>query len=412
MTRALHLCVIASLYDHRWQGGAERQLALQVAAFSALGHHVDVITLAEPGERERSYVEDSGAHVHRIPLRNLYFPFGGTRPSAARRAAWHALDVHNPMMAAAVGRKLQTLAPEVVITHKLQGLSAAIWQAAIKRDICTVHALHDHELICPATAMTRGERLCETPCLSCSCLSRTRRALSARPFAVIGPSHSIIERHHRFGWFGDVPRSAVIGNALPPGWPEAVARSAINDRPLRVGYIGRLEAAKGIDTLLDAAARLAPGKLELHLAGTGDTDYVDSLKRKHGSLTGVHWLGNVASSGFYPGIDLLVVPSRAHESFCNVVMEAASLGVPSIVADRGALPERIGNGRYGWCFTAGDDVALAGLLDSCATDPDRVARVGTAAIETRVEHQPETVAHRYVSQLETWLDEYRSALPA
>ena len=126
----------------------------------------------------------------------------------------------------------------------------------------------------------------------------------------------------------------------------------------------------------------------------------------------MHWLGNVASSGFYPGIDLLVVPSRAHESFCNVVMEAASLGVPSIVADRGALPERIGNGRYGWCFPAGDDSALAGLLDNCATDPQRVRRIGVAAIETRIEHEPEAVARRYVAQLDAWLEEYRSATAA
>ena len=412
MNRALRICKIASLYDHPWKGGAERQLALQVAGFTALGHHVDVITLAGPDDRAHATVEDSASQVRRIALRNLYFPFGGARPAALKRAAWHALDVHNPMMATAVERTLRELKPDIVVTHKLQGFSASIWQAAIKLGICTVHALHDHELICPATAMTRGEQLCETPCLSCGCLSRVRRALSARPFAVIGPSHSIIERHHRFGWFGDVPRSAVIGNALPPGWPEAPARDSIQGRPLRVGYIGRLEAAKGIDTLLEAAERLPAGKIELHLAGTGDTDYVDSLRRRHTRLAGVHWLGNVASSGFYPGIDLLVVPSRAHESFCNVVMEAASLGVPSIVADRGALPERIGNCRYGWCFPAGDDSALAGLLDSCATDPQRVRRIGVAAIETRIEHEPEAVARRYVAQLDAWLEEYRSATAA
>lgn len=403
----LHICKIASLYDHRWRGGAERQLALQVAGFVEQGHRVDVITLAEPGEAPRSYVDTHGAQVHRVALRNLYFPFGGERPSALRRAAWHALDVHNPAMASAVASTLRTIRPDVVVTHKLQGLSASIWRASIDQGICTVHALHDHELVCPATAMTRGERLCETPCTSCNCLSRLRRTLSARPFAVIGPSHSILERHRRFGWFGDVPRSAVLTNALPPDWPPAPSERRYGT-PLRVGYMGRLEEAKGIDTLIDAAARLAPGRIALHIAGDGDPDYVTALRARHPALADVHWLGPCAARDFHASIDLLVVPSRAHESFCNVVMEGASLGVPSIVSDRGALPERIGDGRYGWCFPAGDVAALATLLSACADDPQRVADIGMAAIETRREHEPATTVRHYAGQLAQWRDEYRA----
>ena len=40
MNRALRICKIASLYDHPWKGGAERQLALQVA--DELMHHSGV----------------------------------------------------------------------------------------------------------------------------------------------------------------------------------------------------------------------------------------------------------------------------------------------------------------------------------------------------------------------------------
>lgn len=402
----LHICKIASLYDHRWRGGAERQLALQVAGFVAQGHRVDVITLAEPGEAPRDYVDAHGAHVHRVALRNLYFPFGSERPSALRRAVWHALDVHNPAMADVVAKRLRDIGPDVVVTHKLQGMSAAVWRASIDQGICTVHALHDHELVCPATAMTRGERLCETPCTSCSCLSRLRRTLSARPFAVVGPSHSILERHRRFGWFGDVPRSAVLTNALPPDWPPAPSERRCGT-PLRVGYMGRLEDAKGIDTLLDAAARLQPGRIALHIAGEGDADYVAALRARHPTLVGVHWLGPCRASEFHTRIDLLVVPSRAHESFCNVVMEGASLGVPSIVSDRGALPERIGDGRYGWCFPAGDVDALATLLSACADDPQRVADMGMAAIATRREHESATTVRHYAGQLALWCDEHR-----
>lgn len=407
-----HICKILSLYDHPWQGGAERQVALQVANLVSLGHRVDVVTLAVPGESARSYTDEHGVRVHRLPLRNLYFPFGGPRANGLRRALWHARDVHNRAMAAAVGGILRSIQPDVVVTHKLQGFSASIWGASAAQGICTVHALHDHELVCPATAMTRGEKLCETPCLSCAGLSRARRLLSARPFAVVGPSHSILERHRRFGWFTDVTRSAVITNALPPDWPPPPTKPERGAGPLRVGYIGRLEAAKGIDTLLEAATRLAPGRIELHLAGEGDADAVAALRERYRTLPGVHWLGQQKSRAFYPTIDLLVVPSRAHESFCNVVMEAASLGVPAIVTDRGALPERIADGRYGWCVPAGDVEALAARLSACADDPDEVARIGARAIETRARHEASTVARHYAGQLAQWHAEHRAGMHA
>lgn len=406
MIRTMRICKIASLYDHRWKGGAERQLALQTAGLAASGHRVDVITLAEPGQEETSYVEANDVAVHRIALRNLYFPFGGARKPPLLRNAWHAIDVYNPAMGAAIARKLREIAPDIVITHKLQGLSVAVWREADRQGICTVHALHDHELICPATAMTRGDHLCETPCMPCGALSRTRHALATMPFAVIGPSHNILERHRRFGWFNEMQRTAVMPNALPQGWPEAPDQRRCGT-PLRVGFIGRLEIAKGIDTLLEAASRLPAGRIQWHIAGTGDADYVEPLKKQYAALPNLNFYGNVAAASFYPRIDLVVVPSRAHESFCNVVMEAASLGIPAIVTDRGALPERIGDGRYGWSFSAGDTSALAQLLEQCADDPEMVARIGMSAIETRHEHRAETIATRYAAQLATWLADYR-----
>ena len=77
------------------------------------------------------------------------------------------------------------------------------------------------------------------------------------------------------------------------------------------------------------------------------------------------------------------------------------------LSDRGALPERIGNGRYGWCFPAGDVDALAALLSACADDPARVATTGMAAIETRREHAPEHTVGHYAEQLAQWCAEHR-----
>lgn len=408
MSERMRICLIASLFDHPFKGGAERQAAALAAGFVAAGHAVHIVTLAEPGDAESTYDTADGATVHRIRLRNLYFPFGRPRRGTWLRKAWHAMDLYNPAMGLALRDVLRRIAPDIAVTHKLQGFSVSAWRECARLGVCLVHALHDHELVCPATAMTRGDRLCETPCGSCAALSSARRALAIPPFAVIGPSHTIIERHLRFGWFRDVPRTAVIPNALPPDWPQGVARERCGT-PLRVGFIGRVETAKGTDTLLDAAAHLPHGAVELKIAGDGVADEMAALRERHRDNRHIVFLGPVPARDFYPDIDLLVVPSRAHESFCNVVMEAASLGIPAIVSDRGALPERLGGGRYGWCFPAGDAPALARLLAACVDDPARVLATGRRALETRSQHEFPAAIDHHLRMLQGWLREHRSA---
>lgn len=399
---SMKICKIASLYDHRWKGGAERQAMQQAKAFVERGHQVDVITLCEPDEDERVYAGPGGETIHRIRLGNLYFPFGGQKPNSVTRKAWHAIDVYNPVMGARIRRRLLDIAPDVAITHKLQGVSVSAWHECRKLGIYLVHALHDHELICPATAMTRGDRLCESPCLSCKGLSGVRHMLSTLPDALVGPSQSIVSRHLRFGWFRELERVAVIPNALPVDWPPPEPRP-VPAAPLRVGFIGRIEAAKGIDTLLEAATRVGGDRLRLVVAGDGEHDTVAALRSRYTGETVVRFLGKVDAKAFYPQIDLLVVPSRAHESFCNVVVEAASFGVPSIVSDRGALPERVEDGRYGWCFPAGDVEALGNLLSQCALAPHMVHETGQRALETREQHRYDAITDLYLDTLKMWL---------
>lgn len=404
----MNICKIASLYDHACRGGAERQTMQQARAFVERGHRVDIITLCEPDEPERVYTGEGGETIHRIRLGNLYFPFGRPKPSAIARKAWHAIDVYNPVMGARIRRRLREIAPDVVITHKLQGLSVAAWRQCRRLGLYLVHALHDHELICPATAMTRGDRLCDTPCASCRGLSGMRHLLSAQPDALVGPSQSIVSRHRMFGWFAGLERVAVIPNALPADWPAAEPRPTPAS-PLRVGFIGRLEAAKGIDTLFEAAERVGSDRLRLVIAGEGERALVDALRRRHTGSVEARFLGRVDARQFYPQIDLLVVPSRAHESFCNVVVEAASLGVPSIVSDRGALPEKVEDGRYGWCFPAGDAHALAALLARCADAPEQVLETGRRALETRERHHHGAMTDLYLDTLQGWLADRAAA---
>ncbi len=153
------------------------------------------------------------------------------------------------------------------------------------------------------------------------------------------------------------------------------------DRPPTIGYLGRLTTAKGVLDLLAAVETLASTTrpdLRLVLAGEplfgGDADQVcralDSAAARRPRQ--VEQLGRVASpTDFFARIDLLVVPSRAPESFGLVAAEAMAARIPVAVTDAGALPEVVGDG-YPFVARAGDPAHLAATIDralSALEDP-------------------------------------------
>ena len=393
----MRITKLTSVYGEHAIGGAERSTAGMVANLKARGHVVDVISLTFAGNT-REMVEESpdGVLVH-IPLMQFYDPYGLNGKAAAShnavlRAAWHALDIYNPWMGARVQRQLEKLKPDVVFTHALQGFSVAVWGVARKLGIKVVHMVHDHALICPGTAMTRGAVSCEKPCTSCQIYSSLRESIAVMPDAIVAPSQLVLDRHRRFGWFHQVKTQVVVGNALPADWPEAPIGRAMpgseNPRPMVFGFIGRLDPSKGADTLVAAASQFSSDQCLVKLAGGGDS------KALMASFTGnpgvISFCGVVNAAEFLAGIDVLVMISRAHETFCNVVMEAACLGIPAIVSDRGALPERVFQGQSGWIIPAGDDQALARAMTFCIENPAEVARKGQLGLAARGTYSQKT----------------------
>src|SRR5262245_45688343 len=134
-----------------------------------------------------------------------------------------------------------------------------------------------------------------------------------------------------------------------PGAPEWAPRA----QPPADGYIlflGTLEPRKNVGALLDAYERLVAQRADalpdLVLAGRETAEsgpWLDRIRRA--PLAGhVRHLGYVDPSGrraVYEAAALLVQPSF-EEGFGIPVLEAMTLGVPVVAANRGALPEVLG----------------------------------------------------------------------
>jgi glycosyltransferase involved in cell wall biosynthesis len=173
-----------------------------------------------------------------------------------------------------------------------------------------------------------------------------------------------------------VPRQRVA--VCPPGAPEW--RVPVQGHSAPDGYVlfmGTLEPRKNLDGLLEAYRRLLarrPNAPKLVLAGKADGEaqrWLDAIARP--PLVGhVEYLGYVSEHDrqrVYTDARLLVLPSY-EEGFGMPVLEAMSLGVPVIAANRGALPELVGDA--GILIDPDDAESIVAAFDRLLSD-DRFA---------------------------------------
>ena len=158
------------------------------------------------------------------------------------------------------------------------------------------------------------------------------------------------------------------------GWPE---------RAPVVGAVGRLEAPKGFDLLIEAFARLDPADYPSppRLVVVGDGSEREALQRQARELG----LGDrVYFAGFrgdswraFAGFDVTVIPSR-QDGLPLVCLEAMAAGCPVIASDAGGLPEMVADGVTGLVFRAEDVGALTSALARLLKDPALARRMGQA----------------------------------
>jgi glycosyltransferase involved in cell wall biosynthesis len=157
---------------------------------------------------------------------------------------------------------------------------------------------------------------------------------------------------------------------------------------LRVGYVGRLIPGKGVDVTLHSLAQLRTRQTgilpKLMIAGDGpDRPALETLTREldlAGQVEFIGWTDDVA--GFWKAQHISVVPSNEFvESFCMTAVEAMAHGRPSIVSNRGALPELVVPDLTGLLVQAGDTSSMAGAIARYARSPELIATHGMAAHE-------------------------------
>ena len=162
-----------------------------------------------------------------------------------------------------------------------------------------------------------------------------------------------------------------------------------------VGYVGRIVPEKGIDTLIQAAARI-PTRPTLRIIGGGDYRLpLELLAERLGVRDRVRFQPSVPAEqvpDLLNELDVLVLPSLTQpnwkEQFGRVLIEAMACGVPVIGSDSGEIPNVIGDA--GLVFPEGDAGALALAIRQVLDDATLASTLGRLGRERVLELYTQT----------------------
>jgi len=362
----MKVLIVNVLYPPHRIGGAEKSVSLLAEALVRAGDEVYVATL---DDTPAPAVEvKNGVTVHRLPMDNVYWPYDPDAPAQPRlkRLRWHARNRWNRAAARRIGRLLDTVRPDVVHCNVVTGFSPAIWRAIKRRGLPLVQTLRDYGVMCTRSALFKNGANCATRCLECRVLTAPGRRESATVDQLVSNSDYVIRRHHAEGYFPGVPARRIF-NIVP--LDEQPRDAPAPDAPFVFGFIGRIEAEKGIDVVLEATTRVTRADWRLRIAGVGVPDYVAALKARYPDPR-IEWIGFAQAPDFYRAIDTVLIASVWPEPLPRTLIEALSYGLSAICAEAGGIPEIADLAAHSITYQPTDVEALAAAMDTALADAD------------------------------------------
>jgi glycosyltransferase involved in cell wall biosynthesis len=181
-----------------------------------------------------------------------------------------------------------------------------------------------------------------------------------------------------------------LPDALPPNAPPA------GDA---VGFVARLDRAKGVLVLLDAFEMLASRhpSIRLRLIGEGDASAAVGARARSAGLA-----HRIDATGFTAGnVHALLESFRVyafpsfHEGLPYSILEAMRAGCAIVSTSVGGIPEVLADGREALLVPAGDAAALAAAIERLLDDAALSRRLaGAARARFEQDHLLEHVAVR------------------
>jgi len=194
-----------------------------------------------------------------------------------------------------------------------------------------------------------------------------------------------------YGRFAPRARLVRIANAVAVCEADLPAERYIVNRPLRVVYIGRLDADKGIFEIIEAIKILRDRGtvVRLTIAGFGparskitcaiEADRLGDRTSLLGAVFGS------AKQQLWKEADVFAFPTY-REGLPYALLEAMAGGAVPVISPVGAMPDVVQDGVQGLFVSAREPQALANALERLANDRPLLYRLAVAARARIVEH--------------------------
>lgn len=254
---------------------------------------------------------------------------------------------------------------DLVHTHGMAALNVLSRVAARSTGVAVVSHMHTPNVF-------RSEPVVRT-------LYRTLDNLTARMCArLIAVCEDTRRRLIEQGIDGELIETVYNGFDPPEPPPEPAPPPPGLDGLRLVACVGRLDAMKGQDLLLEALARVSGvGALVVGRDVDGACARLERRSAELGIQDRVAFLGPRADVlSLVAACELLVLPSRT-EAFPLAPMEAMALRKPVVAFAVGGVPELV-DAETGVLVPPGDVLGLADALASVLADPDRARALGQA----------------------------------
>jgi glycosyltransferase involved in cell wall biosynthesis len=344
---------------YRMAGGEDALVAYEAQELTAAGHDVGQVVLDNPS----SVIASAVALVR---------------------------SADNTSVRRALARRLEQQRPDVAHLHNTWfAMSPSVLDALREARVPTVMTVHNYRMLCANAMLYRAGAPCED-CIGQGQWPALRHRCYRGSAAASAAAARSIARQRRGGTWSHVDlllcptefvarKLAAAGipqerlRVKPHFVPDPGSRTCAPSSSRRVVFVGRLEAEKGVEDLLEAWARHQPKWLTLDVVGDGSQRQM--LESRH--VPGVRFLGPVTGgqvSTALLGARALVFPSRWYETFGLVVAEALAAGIGVVVPAGGAAAEVAGSAALPFDGVRGSARvetlvgALRQLEDDCLVD--------------------------------------------
>jgi glycosyltransferase involved in cell wall biosynthesis len=162
---------------------------------------------------------------------------------------------------------------------------------------------------------------------------------------------------------GFVGRTEVLPYIPPAARLIVKSNRTFPDDHIRLGFLGRLVKQKNLGYLFRILDHVHSDRFELHIFGSGDEEqYLRQMATQRAFRTIFH--GHVHRNQVSAAIDAcdaFVNPSLT-EGQCLVALEVLSRGKPFVGTPVGAVPEILGNSRFGHVLPLDDEIGAAEVI--------------------------------------------------